>query len=316
MILNIEELKYFITLPKNNAMSTEETIFLEDDFMCCRIKNNSGNQEIVKKYVSKSAIQFHFISKGSGTFFFNEGVYTMNITEDAGLILYNPKKQLPIHVALDPQSYLLSIVISINSFHKLFSDEGDFIPFLAKENMDKKHYSQPETTPLIDVILSQIMNFKLHPSVQELYYRTKIYELLCFLFNPKSDADSGSCPIKGDSEEMKSIQQAKNFLIDNLCTPPTIKELADEIGLNTKKLKQGFKQVYGHTVYGFLLDYKMEYAQKLLDKGTYNVNEVSAKVGYSAASHFISAFKKKFGTTPKQYLISSKNIKNERSIIS
>ena len=37
----------------------------------------------------------------------------------------------------------------------------------------------------------------------------------------------------------------------------------------------------------------------MLDSGKYNVNEVGLKVGYSTASHFIAAFKKKFGITPK-----------------
>jgi AraC-like DNA-binding protein len=46
----------------------------------------------------------------------------------------------------------------------------------------------------------------------------------------------------------------------------------------------------------------MEYARQLLDNGQNNVNEVGLKVGYSTASHFISAFKKKYGTTPKKYL--------------
>ena len=67
----------------------------------------------------------------------------------------------------------------------------------------------------------------------------------------------------------------------------------------------GFKQIYGDTVYGFLFDYKMDYARKLLDSGSYNVNEVGLKIGYSTGSHFISAFKKKFATTPKKYLMSS-----------
>ena len=75
-----------------------------------------------------------------------------------------------------------------------------------------------------------------------------------------------------------------------------------EIGLSLKKLKEGFKEVYGDTVYGFLLEYKMDYARQLLDSGQHNVNEVGLKVGYSTASHFISAFKKKYGTTPKKYL--------------
>jgi AraC-like DNA-binding protein len=74
-------------------------------------------------------------------------------------------------------------------------------------------------------------------------------------------------------------------------------QLADEIGLNLKKLKMGFKQIYGDTVYGFLFDYKMDFA-KLLDSGSYNVNEVGLKIGYSTGSHFIAAFKRNF-TTPK-----------------
>jgi hypothetical protein len=52
--------------------------------------------------------------------------------------------------------------------------------------------------------------------------------------------------------------------------PPGLQELADEIGLNLKKLKMGFKQI--DTVYGFLFDYKMDF-RKLLDSGSYNVNE-------------------------------------------
>jgi hypothetical protein len=40
----------------------------------------------------------------------------------------------------------------------------------------------------------------------------------------------------------------------------------------------GFKQIYGDTVYG-LFDYKMDFARKLLDSGSYN--EVGLKIGYS-----------------------------------
>jgi AraC-like DNA-binding protein len=42
----------------------------------------------------------------------------------------------------------------------------------------------------------------------------------------------------------------------------------------------------------------------MLDSQQYNVNEVGLKLGYSTSSHFIAAFKKKFGTTPKKYLMS------------
>jgi len=50
--------------------------------------------------------------------------------------------------------------------------------------------------------------------------------------------------------------------------PPTLRELADEVGLSLKKLKEGFKEIYGDTVFSFLFDYKMDYARKLLEKRT------------------------------------------------
>ena len=86
--------------------------------------------------------------------------------------------------------------------------------------------------------------------------------------------------------------------------PPSLSDLAGEVKISLKKLKQGFKQVYGDSVYVFLLDYKMQVSKRLLSSGNYNVNEVALKVGYSTATHFINAFKRKFGTTPKKYLMS------------
>ena len=46
----------------------------------------------------------------------------------------------------------------------------------------------------------------------------------------------------------------------------------------------------------------MEHARRLLESNQHNVNEVGLKVGYSTSSHFIAAFKKKYGTTPKKYI--------------
>jgi len=99
---------------------------------------------------------------------------------------------------------------------------------------------------------------------------------------------------------MKS-KKAKDIIIARMIEPPTLQELANDVGLTLKKLKEGFKQIYGDSVFSFLFEYKMEYARKLLESNQYNVNEVGLKVGYSTASHFIAAFKKKYGVTPKKY---------------
>jgi AraC family transcriptional activator of pyochelin receptor len=59
--------------------------------------------------------------------------------------------------------------------------------------------------------------------------------------------------------------------------------------------------LYGMPVFTFLFHYKMEHAKKLLAINGNNVNEVATQIGYSTSSHFIVAFKKKFGITPKQF---------------
>ena len=93
-------------------------------------------------------------------------------------------------------------------------------------------------------------------------------------------------------------------MTDEMNNPPGLQELAKQVGLNIKKLKSGFKEYYGSPVFTFLLNYKMELAKTLLIEQQFNVNEIASKLGYSTSSHFIAAFKKKYGITPKQFSIS------------
>ena len=156
----------------------------------------------------------------------------------------------------------------------------------------------------MSVVLSQIMEAKIHESIQILYFKGKVYELLSLFFNKSEDADVEQCPFLVDEQNVRKIRKAKEIILNQMTEPPTLQELSTTIGLNIKKLKEGFKQIYGETVYGYLLDHKMNEARSMLNSKQYNINEISLKLGYSTSSHFISAFKKKFGTTPKKYLMS------------
>ncbi|MCY1238440.1 Regulatory protein PchR [compost metagenome] len=249
-------------------------------------------------------IQFHFGIKGRAKFIFNQGRYALDLKEDLSLFLYNPQKELPVHLEIAPHSWVISVLISIKKFHGLFSSEADYIPFLSEENKDKKYYKDEPISPSMSIVLNQLFNFNLHPSIKNLYFKGKAYELLSLYFNRSEDPNAEQCPFLVDEDNVLKIRKAKDIVIANMAEPPGLQELADQVGINLKKLKMGFKQIYGDSVYSFLFDYKMEFARKLLDSGSYNVNEVGLKIGYSTASHFIAAFKKKFGTTPKKYLMS------------
>ncbi|MBJ7879738.1 helix-turn-helix transcriptional regulator [Gelidibacter salicanalis] len=289
---------------KNVAKGSFEETQVEEGFFVLTCQNESPLAKVAQREIDSNFIQFHFCLKGSSKFIFNEGRYALDILEENSLLLYNPQRDLPIHLEMQPNTWLVSILISIKKFHGLFSQEADYITFLSDDNKDKKYYKDGKISPSSAIVLTQLMHYNLNSSIKNLYFKGKAYELLSLYFNRNEDANIEQCPFLVDETNVIKIRKAKDIVISRMAEPPTLQELSDEIGLNLKKLKEGFKQIYGDTVYSFLFDYKMEVARKLLESGEHNVNEVGLKVGYSASSHFIAAFKKKFGTTPKKYLMS------------
>jgi len=288
---------------KSVAQGSFQEVLIEDGFFVLKIQNDGAKVQKVVRHIDSSFIQFHFCLKGNAKFIFNEGRYALEVSEENSLLLYNTQLDLPMNLELNPNSWLVSVVLTIRKFHSLFSKEADYIPFLSTDKKEKKYYSQEGVSPAIAVILSQVMNYNLHPSIKELYIKGKVYELIALYFNKGDDTDVEQCPFLVDEDNVRRIRRAKDIMISRMAEPPTLAELSTEIGLSLKKLKEGFKQIYGDPVFTFLFDYKMDYARKMLESGQYNVNEVGLKVGYSTASHFISAFKKKYGTTPKKYMM-------------
>ncbi len=285
-------------------MGSLEEIKIEQDFTLIRFQNDSDETQHFEKQVKTGLIQFHFNVKGRGKFIFNNGNYALDLNEEKSLLLYNPQKELPLHLEVSPKSWIISVLISIKRFHALFSSDAENIPFLSSDNLERKYYGEEDISPSMAIVLNQIFHYNQNSSIKNLYLKGKGYELLSLYFNRNEDPNAEHCPFLIDEENVSKIKRAKEIIIARMAEPPGLQELADEVGLNLKKLKVGFKQIYGDSVYSYLFDYKMEFARRLLDSGSHNVNEVGLKIGYSTSSHFIAAFKKKYGTTPKKYLLS------------
>lgn len=293
-------------MSKNIARSSFDEINLENGFHILGFENKSDKTLLFERKIGNTFIQIHFCLKGNSKFLFNNGTYTFNLLEKRTITLYNPQRSLPINLEIHPDTVVISLLVSIEKFHSLFSKEASYIPFLSKENSHKKYYDEMEIKPMELIVLQQIVSSNINNAIKELYIKGKIYELLSIHFQKDASHSGEYCPFLVDEQNVLKIRKAKDLIISQMATPPSLQELADQVGLTIKKLKEGFKQIYGDTVFSFLFHYKMEHARRLLESTQYNVNEVGLKVGYSTASHFITAFKKKFGTTPKKYITSFK----------
>lgn len=291
-------------MQENIGIGSFEPLYVDDEIYVLKIQNDTNESKEVIHPIDRSFIQFHFSLKGSAQFLFNNGTYHLDVSEENSLLLYNTQKDLPLHLTVHPETWVLSVVVSIKRFHALFSEDAEEIPFLSGSFSEKKYYAQEVLTPSMAVVLSQLMSFNLHPSIEKLYLKGKVYELIALYFNKTGNGDLEQCPFLADEDNVRKIKMAKDIILERLVEPPTLQELSGEIGLSLKKLKEGFKQIYGDSVYGYLLGHKMDLARKLLESGKYNVNEIGLRLGYSTASHFIASFKKKYGTTPKKYVTS------------
>jgi AraC-like DNA-binding protein len=105
-------------------------------------------------------------------------------------------------------------------------------------------------------------------------------------------------PLKVHPPDLDRLHQAKEILLQDLENPPSLLELAQQVGLNDYKLKSGFRQVFGTTVFGYLHRHRMQQAYFLLQTCDLSVTEVADRVGYTSLSAFSTAFKKFFGISP------------------
>ena len=101
-----------------------------------------------------------------------------------------------------------------------------------------------------------------------------------------------------DDNDRKKLLEAKELLTARIDNPPTLSELSKLVSLNEYKLKKGFKELNGTTVFGYIKHIRMNLAKTLLLETTKTAKEIAYETGYGSPQHFSKAFKEQFGIAP------------------
>ncbi len=157
-----------------------------------------------------------------------------------------------------------------------------------------------DMTPRIQSAVFQILDCSLPGPAGNLFVEGKALELLALELDGASDR-SGISPAFRPAE-VERLHKARRIIMDHMQDPPTLTELARKVGLNEKKIKTGFRTLFGTTVYGFLRTHRMETAKGLMLSKGMGVSEAAWAVGYVNVSHFGAAFRKHLGVLPGDYL--------------
>ena len=107
------------------------------------------------------------------------------------------------------------------------------------------------------------------------------------------------------SRDEEALAAAASYLEENLDENHSLAGLSRKVALNEFKLKRGFRERFGITVFGYLRQCRMDRSRQLLLSRRYTVLEVANAVGYANPSHFARAFRGCFGLNPKAFLAGS-----------
>lgn len=180
---------------------------------------------------------------------------------------------------------------------------SDDLPGLARDAIDGKSrpfsMMRPLDGPVTAQLADDLINLNYQGRMGELYCQAKTMEFLARLL------DMLDTPVDAralTAREKMRIREARERLLADLRNPPDLHELAHSVGLSAKRLNQGFRVVFGTTVFDHLRDARLDQARQLIAEGSdMPLKQLAWEMGYGHPTNFISAYRRRFGISPARH---------------
>lgn len=166
--------------------------------------------------------------------------------------------------------------------------------------------SSPETR------IAQELNMpNVHPVARKLWMEGKMLELMSHMLFKAPPLPNGELFCQSYKRAAKDrAERVCKILEDRMADPPTLGELASEVGCSAFYLSRTFSKVMKMTIPQYLRELRIRRAAELLRSGRHNVTEAAFEVGYSSLGHFSTAFCEITGCCPSLYPTSRHLAKN------
>jgi AraC-like DNA-binding protein len=270
-----------------------------DDFNICHQSYKIKEDVDLYTAIDAPSLGLHFTLKNNIQYAFDglpEGV----ILKHQYNMIYVPSLQYK-YAFLKSEEYSTFSIHFTASYLERWKDP---FPLLMKF-LDKAQQKTPtliskanlSATPEMLAIIHSILRCTSTGTLKKMFLQAKILELL--MLSLQHLDPSMYLPKPGlRRTDIQKIQEAKDYLVDHMENPCSLRTLAHQVGINVFKLKKGFRQLYGTTVFNLLTEERMQRARSLLLESDMFINEISMATGYKNLSNFTAAFKKRFGYPP------------------
>lgn len=152
----------------------------------------------------------------------------------------------------------------------------------------------------LQTCINSILNCDYSNGLKRLFFLSKTIELLVLQAESFNNFQNSKPEYIKHDYDKERIVFARDYLVKNIESPPTLVALAKIAGINEYKLKRGFKEMFNQTAFSYLSDLRLELAKNDLLEGKKQATEIAFELGYCSLQHFSNAFKKKFAISPSQ----------------
>lgn len=98
-----------------------------------------------------------------------------------------------------------------------------------------------------------------------------------------------------------TVLAAMDILQRDLRHPPSLPELARQVGTNERKLTELFREATGMPVFAWLREERFLIACRMLASSEVDIQQIADHVGYGSAGNFTAMFRDRLGVTPRDY---------------
>ncbi|MCU7692910.1 helix-turn-helix transcriptional regulator [Haoranjiania flava] len=286
------------TVYKDDNISMELNDVSLRNFHLMRGKQSSETDSTYSLNFDDSFYVAHFVLNSTFT---NEGLNLTASCVNTYSAYYQHKEQAEADsITAGQQHEFLELAVQRSFLQKVIDEEAPYSEVLFN-SLHKNEYSTAIKCPIMPAMLQCIKDLDsslFTGSLQQLFLETKAADL--FLQQVQSIINNPVITTKLNNRDISCLHEARLYIEKNYHTPCTIIDLAKIVGINQTKLKSGFKELFGTTVFGYVKDLQMEKARQLLVCEKLYVGEVADQIGYKHPQHFAAAFKRKFGILPSE----------------
>lgn len=133
----------------------------------------------------------------------------------------------------------------------------------------------------LQALAKQLLLCPLQGSLRDVYLSGKALELTANALAGLEVKSSVSTAVGPSLRHRDQLYYAQELLIRNLNHPSGLNSLASQIGLSVTLLKQGFRKLFGMSVYEFVREQRLQHAYRVLVTGECSVSATASMCGYT-----------------------------------